>query len=284
MVGNFSTASVLPVPMPLPTPMPLPVVGYGSTPIPEALSLHNHSVVSKQGAVPKQGAVLPASAWQDTRVTVKPMQQHEMLKLPIIEESKIIAPLVKDELFDIDLWVVCTGNTCRSAAMAMALGEQQAKGSTFQYRTCGSGVRKPGQGPTHAMWHGRDGKPETTAWTATAIDVAERHRSKGCKPCQVGDRAVFAVVAEENAAGLRQMILEECPERGDEINIVVMGDIEKGCDALRVDPYWQTKAGAEKKGEVFSWRKERRAYDDLVRYARTCAGALKHSLSKYLKK
>lgn len=192
-----------------------------------------------------------------------------------------------------EFWAVCTGNTCRSAALHVAGGELGV-----HINTCGSGVNFAGQNPTPAFLEalGEEGPSGITG-----RKIADKHLSKKCDPCAsvlLGrPNKIYGVVAEKNKDDLNRMA-QKCGAPPP--NVVILGDIPglEACAPLKIDPYFKSKKYVcTIKGPKGSARKdwsarectpkelkeEKDAYVQLRKDTKSCVAALKEITGNKLK-
>ena len=175
------------------------------------------------------------------------------------------------------LWFVCTGNTCRSAALKVAAYEQG-----IMIPTCGSGVRTPGDPMTSALKRAY----KTLKKPNNVLKFANNHRSQSClKPrgqpkCSLLKKdTVYVVVAEKNAKQIEEMAAE-CGKPIPPI-FVLSEQPHPSCQEFGNDPYNHSEAAAIEEGRPFTKSnriKEKQVYEALVGQATECLEAIGPSL------
>ena len=175
------------------------------------------------------------------------------------------------------LWFVCTGNTCRSAALKVAAYEQG-----IMIPTCGSGVRTPGDPMTSALKRAY----KTLKKPHNVLKFANNHRSQSClKPrgqpkCSLLKKdTVYVVVAEKNAKQIEEMA-SQCGKPKPSI-LVLSKQPHPSCKQFGNDPYNHSEAAAIEEGRPFTNSnriKEKQVYEELVGQATECLEAIGPSL------
>ena len=168
-----------------------------------------------------------------------------------------------------EFWWVCTGNTCRSAALKMAAYE---KGVVIP--TCGSGVRSSG-GMTPALLDAYD----RGNFTKDFLKVAHSHRSKSCgkeEECDLfkDNARIFGVVAESNKRAL-QALSTSCGLPNP--TIYTLGEIAEECKSLEDDPWDYSEQAAIEDGVPWTdalKRRQQNVYDNLPSLAAKCFDAV----------
>ena len=175
------------------------------------------------------------------------------------------------------LWFVCTGNTCRSAALKVAAYERG-----IMIPTCGSGVRTPGDPMTSALKRAY----KTLKKPNNVLKFANNHRSQSClKPrgqpkCSLLKKdTVYVVVAEKNAKQIEEMA-SQCGRPKPSI-LVLSKQPHPSCKQFGNDPYNHSEAAAIEEGRPFTNSnriKEKQVYEELVGQATECLEAIGPSL------
>lgn len=168
-----------------------------------------------------------------------------------------------------EFWWVCTGNTCRSAALKMAAYE---KGVVIP--TCGSGVRSSG-GMTPALLDAYN----RGNFTKDFLKVAHSHRSKSCgreKECDLfkDNARIFGVVAESNKRSLHTLSTS-CGLPNP--TIYTLGEIAEECKSLEDDPWDYSEQAAIEEGVPWTdtlKRRQQKVYDNLPSLAAKCFEAI----------
>jgi hypothetical protein len=170
------------------------------------------------------------------------------------------------------VWFICTGNTCRSAALEVAAFEQG-----MMISTCGSGVRSPGGEMTMALQNAYHSlkKPNHV------LEKAKNHRSQSCleprgqPKCSLfkDPNSIFAVVAPKNKLDLENLA-EGCDIDKDSLDIRVLADMSSECESVIEDPYnFSQKGIEEEQGRPFTDEnrlKQKQVYEDLPEKASRC--------------
>lgn len=178
-----------------------------------------------------------------------------------------------ENMFDnMELYVACTGNTCRSTAIKIAGAELG-----MHINTCGTAARRPGSGPTPAL--------SSALTTPLGREIGSQHGSVQCDPC--GDMfndshgKIYGVVANKNKLDLLKLAAE-CKKPIHPLNIFVLGDELEPCKPLKEDPFFVSKDAICPDGDCTEeqLKTERLAYSKLVEDSRNCVTAIQQLARK----
>lgn len=171
-----------------------------------------------------------------------------------------------------EIWYVCTGNTCRSAALKMAAYKN---GKIIP--TCGSGVRESG-GMTPALLSAFN----RGNYTRDFLNVAHKHRSQSCNnKCELfkDNNRIFGVVAQSNKKAIKLMA-QECGLSNP--NIMTLGEIASECKPLENDPWDYSEQAAIEEGLPWTTelqQKQHNVYNNLPNKAEACFKAVEGKLA-----
>ena len=171
-----------------------------------------------------------------------------------------------------EIWYVCSGNTCRSAALKMAAYKN---GKIIP--TCGSGERASG-GMTPALLSAFN----RGNYSNDFLNVAHKHRSQSCNnKCELfkDSNRIFGVVAPSNKKAIKLMA-KECGLS--KPNIMTLGEIASECKPLENDPWDYSEQAALEEGLPWTTerqQKQKNEYNKLPNNAEDCFKAVEGKLA-----
>lgn len=194
----------------------------------------------------------------------------------------------------VELYVACTGNTCRSPSIELG-----GLIHGYNIKTCGTNVRGI-SGITPALLKSIESSFSAGNISLNVLQHAKKHRSQ---QCQLDDgnmfknspNKVFLVVANSNKEHLLKMAREQKVPRptvftlSEAVNIAkqrgipVSESTESACSYLQNDPWDYTPEAFEEEGRQFTSKnilKMHEVYDELPKIAGECIVGLKEALKK----